>query len=78
MNLIGVWNTGFSYALWIMTNLDSETALRIYRCRMKILFLKKSAGQRLSNPKRATSEGVIRACPPYSIRNGRCHSLSGD
>jgi len=36
VNLIGVWERGLVEPLWVMTNLDVHTALRLYRCRMKI------------------------------------------
>ena len=36
VNLIGVWHKGFKRPLWIMTNLDPQVGLQIYRARMKI------------------------------------------
>ncbi len=36
VNLIGVWEKGFSEPLWVMTDLEPEEGLRIYRKRMKI------------------------------------------
>jgi len=36
VNLIGVWQAGFSRPLWVMTNLASEQGLDIYLQRMKI------------------------------------------
>ena len=36
VNLIGVWQRGFSEPLWVMTDLEPEEGLRIYRKRMKI------------------------------------------
>lgn len=36
VNLVGVWNKGFSEPLWIMTNLEAQEGQRIYFARMKI------------------------------------------
>jgi hypothetical protein len=36
VNVIGIWQTGFSAPIWIMTNLNAEEALAIYLQRMKI------------------------------------------
>jgi hypothetical protein len=36
VNVIGIWREGFERPLWIMTNLDPEVGLQIYRARMKI------------------------------------------
>jgi hypothetical protein len=36
VNVIGVWQKGFSDPMWIMTNLDAKTGLAIYYERMKI------------------------------------------
>jgi hypothetical protein len=36
VNLIGIWNKGFSDPMWIMTNLEAKEGLRIYFARMKI------------------------------------------
>jgi len=36
VNLIGIWQEGFSSPLWVMTNLDAHPALDIYLQRMKI------------------------------------------
>jgi hypothetical protein len=36
VNVIGVWRKGFPRPLWVMTNLQPETALQIYQARMKI------------------------------------------
>jgi hypothetical protein len=36
VNLIGVWRKGFRSPLWVMTDLNPEEGLRIYRQRMKI------------------------------------------
>lgn len=36
MNLIGYWKKGMKEAMWITTNLDPKTALKIYLDRMKI------------------------------------------
>ena len=36
VNLIGIWETGFSEPMWIMTNLEPEVGLEFYRQRMKI------------------------------------------
>ena len=36
VNLIGMWERGLREPLWIMTNLETQTALRLYRSRMKI------------------------------------------
>jgi hypothetical protein len=36
MNVIGVWQAGFSQPMWIMTDLNAEEGLQIYRQRMKI------------------------------------------
>lgn len=36
VNVIGIWRKGFKRPLWVMTNLDPELALKIYRARMKI------------------------------------------
>jgi len=36
VNVIGVWQEGFSDPMWIMTNLDAKTGLAIYYERMKI------------------------------------------
>jgi hypothetical protein len=36
VNLIGLWNKGFSEPMWIMSNLDPLEARRIYFARMKI------------------------------------------
>ena len=36
LNVIGVWEKGFSEPLWVMTDLKPETALTIYFQRMKI------------------------------------------
>jgi hypothetical protein len=36
VNVIGIWQEGFSDPLWVMTNLDAEEGLVIYLRRMKI------------------------------------------
>ena len=36
VNVIGVWELGFKSPLWIITNMDPEEALRIYKIRSKI------------------------------------------
>lgn len=36
VNLIGVWNKGFTDPMWVMTNLEAKAGLRIYFARMKI------------------------------------------
>ena len=36
VNIIGVWKKGFSKPLWIITNLEPEQGLEIYKKRMKI------------------------------------------
>jgi len=36
VNLIGIWKAGFKSPLWIITNLDPEEGLRIYKLRSKI------------------------------------------
>jgi len=36
VNLIGSWGQGFSEPQWVMTNLEAERGLRIYRARMKV------------------------------------------
>jgi hypothetical protein len=36
VNVIGVWPKGFQRPLWVMTNLEPQTALQIYNARMKI------------------------------------------
>jgi len=36
VNVIGVWREGFKKPLWVMTDLDAEQGLSIYRQRMKI------------------------------------------
>jgi hypothetical protein len=36
MNVIGVWEEGFNQPLWIMTDLQAEQGLEMYRQRMKI------------------------------------------
>ena len=36
VNVIGVWKTGFKSPLWIMTSLEPEHAVSIYKKRMKI------------------------------------------
>jgi hypothetical protein len=36
VNLVGVWNKGFSNPMWIMTNLDPMIGLAYYKQRMKI------------------------------------------
>ena len=36
VNVIGIWQEGFSNPLWVMTNLDAEQGLAIYFQRMKI------------------------------------------
>jgi len=36
VNVIGVWQKGFSSPMWVMTNLDAEEGLAIYLQRMKI------------------------------------------
>jgi len=36
VNVAGQWEEGFKEALWVITNLEPEEALRIYRARMKI------------------------------------------
>ena len=36
VNVIGVWQKGFSEPMWIMTNLDAKAGLDIYEQRMKI------------------------------------------
>lgn len=36
VNVIGVWQKGFSEPIWIMTNLDAKEGLAIYNQRMKI------------------------------------------
>lgn len=36
VNVIGIWHQGFERPLWVMTNLDPEQDLQIYRARMKI------------------------------------------
>jgi len=36
VNLIGVWGEGFKSPLWIITNLDPEEGLRVYKLRSRI------------------------------------------
>jgi len=36
VNIIGVWEAGFKSPLWIITNLEPEEGLRIYKLRSKI------------------------------------------
>lgn len=36
LNEIGIWRSGFKDPMWIMTNMDPETALALYKQRMKI------------------------------------------
>ena len=36
MNVAGKWRQGFQEPLWVMTNLEPEEGLEIYRARMKI------------------------------------------
>jgi len=36
VNVIGIWEAGFKSPLWIITNLDPEEGLRIYKLRSKI------------------------------------------
>jgi len=36
VNVIGVWQKGFSEPIWVMTNLKAEDGLAIYEARMKI------------------------------------------
>ncbi len=36
VNLAGEWKAGFREALWVVSNLEPEEALRVYRARMKI------------------------------------------
>jgi len=36
VNVIGVWQKGFSEPMWIMTNLKAEDGLALYEKRMKI------------------------------------------
>lgn len=36
VNLIGIWNKGFTDPMWVMTDLDANEGLRIYFARMKI------------------------------------------
>jgi hypothetical protein len=36
VNLVGIWKAGFKSPLWIITNLDPEEGLRIYKLRSKI------------------------------------------
>jgi hypothetical protein len=36
LNLMGIWNKGFTQPMWIMTNLEAEQGKRIYFARMKI------------------------------------------
>ena len=36
VNVIGVWQKGFSNRMWVMTNLNAEEGLAIYLQRMKI------------------------------------------
>jgi len=36
VNVIGIWQKGFSEPMWIMTNLDAKEGLDIYNQRMKI------------------------------------------
>jgi hypothetical protein len=36
VNVIGIWHQGFERPLWVMTDLDPEQDLHIYRARMKI------------------------------------------
>lgn len=64
VNLIGVWDRGLREPLWVMTNLDAESALRIYRCRMKIeqtfRDLKDKLGmQRLMNKRQSYMEKML-------------------
>jgi hypothetical protein len=64
VNLIGTWERGLHEPLWVMTNLDAESALRIYRCRMKIeqtfRDLKDKLGmQRLMNKRQSHMEKML-------------------
>ena len=36
VNIVGVWEAGFKSPLWIITNLEPEEGLRIYKLRTKI------------------------------------------
>jgi transposase len=36
VNLVGIWGEGFKKPMWIITNLEPEQGLAIYRMRMKI------------------------------------------
>ena len=36
VNLIGIWNKGFTDPMWVMTNLEAKRGLQIYFARMKI------------------------------------------
>ena len=36
VNIAGEWNKGFSEPLWVITNIEPQRALKIYKARMKI------------------------------------------
>lgn len=36
VNLIGIWNKGFTHPMWVITDLEARQGLRIYFARMKI------------------------------------------
>ena len=64
MNVIGVWQKGFSDPMWIMTNLKAEDGLAIYLQRMKIeeafRDLKSSLDfHKLMNKRRTMMEKVV-------------------
>lgn len=64
VNLVGIWNRGFSEPVWIMTNLEAQEARRIYFARMKIdetfRDLKSLLGMtRLMNKQQKTMEKML-------------------
>lgn len=59
VNVAGEWQEGFSFPLWVITNLEPEEGLEIYRARMKI---DESFGEdleRIMNKKREQMEKVV-------------------
>ena len=36
VNIAGEWKKGFSEPLWVITNIEPQRALKIYKARMKI------------------------------------------
>lgn len=64
VNLIGIWQKGFSEPMWVMTNLEAKQGLRIYFARMKIdetfRDLKSLLGMtRLMNKQQANMEKML-------------------